>query len=64
MDELSGTENRISVARKDYNDSVRVYNQKTKVFPTVIIANIMGFTQRDYFEASEESKEVPKVDFS
>lgn len=64
MDELSGTENRVSVARKDYNSAVKEYNQKTKVFPTVIIANMMGFTQKEYFEAPQESKEVPNVDFS
>ena len=64
MDELSGTENRISVARKDYNDSVRNYNQKTKTFPTVIIANMLGFSQKEYFEAPESSKNAPNVDFS
>lgn len=64
MDELSGTESRISVARKDYNDAVRTYNQKTRTFPTVVIANMMGFSQKDYFEAPENSKEVPNVDFS
>lgn len=64
MDELSGTESRISVARRDYNSAVKEYNQKTRVFPTVIIANMMGFTQKEYFEAPPESKEVPNVDFS
>lgn len=64
MDELSGTENRISVARQDYNSAVKTYNQKIKTFPTVIIANIMKFGQGEYFEASEGSKEVPNVSFS
>lgn len=64
MDELAGTENRISVARIDYNSAVKTYNQKIKTFPTVIISNIMGFVEREYFEASESSKQVPNVDFS
>lgn len=64
MDELSGTENRISVARQDYNSAVKTYNQKIKTFPTVIIANILGFSQGEYFEASENSKDVPNVSFS
>lgn len=62
-DELAGTENRITVARKDYNDSVKEYNQKIKMFPGSIIANMFGFTSADYFEASENSKEVPVVNF-
>ena len=64
MDELSGTENRITVSRKDYNESVKNYNQKIKRFPTVIIANMFGFSQSEYFEAAETSRQVPTVDFS
>ena len=64
MDELAGTENRISVARKDYNDAVKEYNQKIKTFPTAIIANMFGFGEESYFQASESDKEVPKVSFS
>ncbi len=63
MDELSGTENRISVARKDYNDAAMEYNQKTKSFPTVIIAGLFRFEPLDYFTASEADKEVPNVNF-
>ncbi len=63
MDELAGTENRITVARKDYNDAVKVYNQKTKTFPTVIIANLFGFKESEYFEASEGAEKVPQVSF-
>lgn len=63
MDELSGTENRITVARKDYNDAVNTYNSKIKTFPTVIIAKMFGFNAYDYFEASEGSKVVPSVSF-
>lgn len=64
MDELSGLEGRIAVARKDYNDAVRDYNRKSKVFPTVIIANLFGFKQREYFQANEGDKEVPNVNFN
>ena len=63
IDELAGTENRITVARKDYNDSVKEYNQKIKIFPGSIIANMFGFSSVDYFEASANSKEVPVVNF-
>ncbi|MEN6351454.1 MAG: LemA family protein [Syntrophomonas sp.] len=63
QDELAGTENRLAVARKDYNDAVQVYNAKIKTFPNVIWAGMMGFTPRDYFKAEESAKSVPKVDF-
>ncbi len=61
--ELAGTENRITVARKDYNASVKEYNQKIKMFPGSIIAGMFGFASADYFEASESSKEAPVVNF-
>lgn len=62
-DELAGTENRITVARRDYNASVKEYNQKIKMFPGSIIAGMFGFSSAEYFEASENSKEVPAVNF-
>lgn len=62
-DELSGTENRIAVARKDYNDSVKNYNLKVKTFPGNIMAGMFGFEQKQYFEANESSREVPSVNF-
>lgn len=62
-DELSGTENRIAVARKDYNDAVRDYNLKVKTFPGNILAGMFGFEQKQYFEAKESSREVPSVNF-
>ena len=62
-DELAGTENRIATARRDYNESVKEYNLKIKRFPTNIIAGMFGYSKRDYFEASEQSKEVPNVNF-
>ncbi|WAM33885.1 LemA family protein [Caldicellulosiruptor morganii] len=64
MDELSGTENRIAVARKDYNDAVMSYNTRIKVFPTVVIARLFGFEPKPYFRAQESANQVPKVDFS
>jgi LemA protein len=63
-DELAGTENRISVTRKDYNDSVQIFNSKIRTFPTVLIANMMGFEKRLYFEAAPGAENVPQVDFS
>lgn len=63
MDELSGTENRITVARTDYNGAVKTYNSKIKTFPTVIVAKICGFNAYDYFEAAEGSEIVPTVSF-
>jgi LemA protein len=63
MDELSGTENRITIARKDYNDVVRVYNTKMLTFPTSIIAGSFGFEKAAYFEAAPGSETVPTVSF-
>jgi LemA protein len=63
MDELAGTENRISVARKDYNDQVAEYNKKVKRFPGAIIAGITGFDKKEYFKADPSAQEAPKVDF-
>jgi len=63
-DDLAGTENRIAVARQDYNETARKYNATIRRFPTNIIASIFGFERVDYFEAQEEATEVPKVDFS
>lgn len=63
MDNLEGTENRIATARKDYNDSVRVYNTAIRRFPTSILAGLFNFEKADYFTADEGAKEVPKVEF-
>jgi len=62
-DELAGTENRLAVARKDYNDSVRNYNTRIKKFPGRFIAGIGGFEPREYFQAEEGAKTAPKVKF-
>ena len=63
MDELSGTENRIAVARKDYNDAAKTYNKKIKTFPSVIFANMFGFEGVEYFEAAAGSEAPPAVSF-
>ena len=62
-DELAGTENRIAVSRKDYNDVVKTYNTKIKSFPTNLIAGLYGFTEAEYFQAAEGSDTVPTVSF-
>lgn len=62
-DELAGTENRIAVARMDYNNAVQIYNTKIRSFPTSIIAKMFGFQKKEYFKAEEGAKEVPKVNF-
>ncbi|PGL69113.1 LemA family protein [Bacillus sp. AFS055030] len=64
MDSLEGTENRLAIARKDYNDAVTVYNQKIKKFPGVLVAGPFGFEKKDYFEVSEKDQATPEVDFS
>jgi len=63
-DELAGTENRIAVARMDYNNAVQSYNTKIRRFPTSIIAGMFGFERKEYFQAEEGASQVPKVDFS
>jgi len=63
MDELAGSENRLAVARKDYNDTVQVYNARIKTFPNVIWAGMLGFEPREYFKATESANQVPQVDF-
>ena len=61
--ELSGTENRIATARKDYNAAAKTYNVAVKKFPKNIIAGIFGFSQVDYFEAQAGTESVPQVSF-
>lgn len=63
QDELAGTENRLSVARKDYNESVQALNSRIRTFPTSIIAGIIGIKAREYFEISEAEKKAPEVKF-
>jgi len=64
QDELAGTENRIAVARRRYNDSLRDYNTFVLQFPNSVWAGIAGFHQNDaYFNASPAAQQVPKVSF-
>lgn len=63
MDELAGTENRIAVERKRYNDSVAEFNKAIRVFPRALIAGAFGFKTASLFEAAEGAKETPKVEF-
>jgi len=61
MAQLEGTENRISVERSRYNESVRGFNVQVKTFPTNIFASMFGFSARTMFEAAAGAKEVPTV---
>ena len=63
QEELAGTENRISVERRRYNDSVRGYNTAIRKFPGMIVANIAGFDKRAAFEAAPEAAAAPVVEF-
>lgn len=63
QDELAGTENRIAVARMDYNNSVRNLNSEIRRFPVNLIAGISGIKSREYFEISDGAKNVPEVKF-
>ncbi len=62
-DELAGTENRLAVARRDYNEAVRDYNTRIKRFPAKMLADVGGFESRDYYKAQEGAQEVPQVNF-
>lgn len=61
--QLEGTENRITVARKDFNDAAKEYNVAIRRFPKSIIAGICGFDKKAYFEAEAGAEKAPKVEF-
>ena len=61
QNEVAGTENRVAVARTDYNTSVQDYNTTRSRFPTVISAKLFGFKEEPYFKADEASKQVPTI---
>ena len=64
QDELAGTENRIAVDRRDYNEAIRKYNTDVELFPRNIAASLFGFHRDDaYFKTTEEEKKVPQVRF-
>lgn len=61
QDELSGTENRINVARIDYTDATNVYNTARNSFPAVLTASLLGFKEQPYFEADASARSAPSV---
>lgn len=61
--QIEGTENRITVARRDYNGAVQQYNTKVRSFPTVLFAGLMGFDTRTAFEAETGAEDAPDVNF-
>ncbi|MBW2082961.1 MAG: LemA family protein, partial [Deltaproteobacteria bacterium] len=63
QDELAGTENRIAVERRRFNETVRVYNTKIRSFPTNILASMFGFKPATFFQVPKEKQEAPKVKF-
>ena len=62
--QLEGTENRITVARNDFNDAAKSYNTKVKSFPTNLLAGMFGFKERPYFESDTGANKAPSVDFN
>jgi len=64
MDELAGTENRLAVAREDYNNEVQTFNKNVKRFLGNLIAGMFGFEQKEYFKAAAGSEKAPSIDFS
>ena len=64
QEELSSTENKIAFSRQAYNDGVMVFNNKTQMFPSSVIAGMFNFSKRDFFEIENAAeREVPKVSF-
>jgi LemA protein len=61
--QLEGTENRINVARDDFNNAVKDYDTKIHLFPTNILANMFGFKDKGYFQAEASAAQAPKVQF-
>ncbi len=61
--QLEGTENRIAVARKDFNETAQAYNVAVRRFPANIVAGIFGFRQKPYFEAAAGAETAPRVEF-
>jgi LemA protein len=63
MVQLEGTENRVSVERRSFNEVAQSYNTKVRRFPAALFASMMGFKPRPYFQATPGSEVAPKVDF-
>ena len=63
QDELAGTENRIAVERRRFNETVKIYNTKIRSFPTNLVAGMFGFEKAAFFEVPKEKQEAPQVKF-
>lgn len=63
MDELAGSENRLSIERMRFNEHIKEYNKEIRLFPKNIVAHFSGFEKRAYFEVEEKDKQVPSVKF-
>ena len=63
QEELTSTEDRIAYARQFYNDQVRIYNTRIQQFPADIVANAFSFDEREFFEAEDDARETPRVEF-
>ena len=63
QDELAGTENRIAVERRRFNEAVQLYNSTIRRVPQVFFAGMLGFEQKGYFEAADQAQEAPRVEF-
>ena len=63
QDELAGTENRIAVERRRYNEAVRAYNVRIRTFPANLLAGVFGFTKAEFFEVPESAQATPAVKF-
>ncbi len=61
--QLEGTENRIAVERRHYNEAARAFNTRIRRFPANIVANLAGFSRKQYFQADEGAEKAPKVNF-
>jgi LemA protein len=61
--QLEGTENRITVERQRFNEAVREYNTKVKLMPGALLARVMGFKEKAFFESTPGSETAPKVKF-
>lgn len=64
MDELAGTENRVAVERKRFNELVQSYNGTVRMFPTNLIAGLFGYQQKEYFQSETGAEKAPKVDLT
>ncbi len=62
--QIEGTENRINVARQDYNKAIEAYNLRVKRFPNVILARLFGYAEKPYYKADEGTEKAPNIEFN